>query len=204
MSQTPRSRYRFGVVLALAGAALFATSGVTLADTETGQHGHYVFKDDASTFGVNCVYASQGNDTYKLTQLVVKAPSLWWPDTNSGSNREHGTVGWRVFVQVSLPGAYGPWSTTFKTSIQKKTAYEDHPAYDPADKAPLAKWTISFNASAYDSRPNAYVRIEHKAFWYKPAGSTLGSVVHDQFNYQWKYGTTRGSTGACPIHFAVH
>ena len=74
--RTPK-RYRFGTILALAGAALFATSGVAVADTQVGQVGHYLFKEGAPV-GATCVYA-HSNGKYKLTQIVVKAPKLWWP-----------------------------------------------------------------------------------------------------------------------------
>ena len=195
---TPR-RYRFTALLALAGAALFATSGVALADTQTGQVGHYTFKDNASTYGATCIYAGSG--PYKLTQIVVKAPLLWWPDTSSSNNREHGTVGWQLSVQISKPGAYGPWHTLFMTTPQLKKAYEDQPAYDPADAANLVKWTLYING-AYKHDPNAYARVEHEAFWYAPDNSTMGTVVHDQFYYKWQNaGAATGSTGACPIHY---
>jgi hypothetical protein len=187
--------------VAVAGAALFATSGVALADTETGQHGHYLFKDDSSTYGATCVYSGSG--PYKLVQIVVKAPSLWWPDTNSGNNREHGKVGWQLSVQISTPGAYGPWHTLYVNPGEVKTAYEDQPPYDKADSANLATWTLNINGS-YKHKPNAYARIVHEAFWYNGDGSTMGTVTHEQVNYQWQhvFGPL-GSTGACPIHYGV-
>ena len=193
---TPR-RYRLTALVAIAGAALFATSGVALADTESGQHGHYVFKDDPSTGGATCVYTGSG--PYKLVQIVVKAPLLWWPDTNSSNKREHGKVGWQVSVQISTPGAYGPWHTLYSTIPQQKTAYEDQPAYDKADSPRLATWTLAINGS-YKHKPNAYARIEHEAFWYNPDWSIMGTVTHEQLNYKWQNVSNGGSTGACPIH----
>lgn len=197
--RTPK-RYRLSAVVALAGAAVFATSGLALADSESGQHGHYVFKDDASTKGATCVYA--GSDPYKLTQIVVKPPSLWWPDTDSSNNRQHGLVGWQVSVQISVPGAYGPWHTLYTTSPQVKKAYEDQPAYDKADMAKLATWTLAINGS-YKHKPHAYARIVQEAFWYNANGSMLGSVSHEQFNFKWQnVPNQNGSTTACPIHYA--
>src|SRR3954468_6820114 len=100
MTRSISRRSTLSVALAVAGAAVFATSGLTLADSESGQHGHYAFKDDASTGGATCVYSTAG----KLTEIVVKPPSLWWPDTDSGNNNEHGRVGWQLAVQISMPG----------------------------------------------------------------------------------------------------
>jgi len=172
---------------------------VTLADSETGQHGHYLFKDDATKYGATCIYAGSG--PYKLTQIVVKAPSLWWPDTVSGNNNEHGTVGWQLSLQISVPGAYGPWHTLFTTSPQQKTAHEDQPPYNPTDKAKLAQWTLNVNGG-FKHKPNAYAAVEHEALWYNPDSSTMGTVTHDQFYYKWQNVPGQsGSTGACPIHY---
>jgi hypothetical protein len=202
MTRRTRPAYRLSALLALAGAALFATSGVALADSQTGQVGHYLFKDDATKGGATCVYSGSG--TYTLTKIVVKAPALWWPNNNSSVNREHGKVGWQLSVLVSKPGAYGPWHTWYMTTTQVKTAYEDQPAYDAADKAPLATWTLNINAKAYKRYPNAYAGIEHTAFWYASNSSTMGSVVHDQFYFKWQNVPAQtGSTGACPIHYSV-
>jgi hypothetical protein len=196
---TPR-RYRFGTILALAGAALFATAGVAAADTESGQIGHYNFKDNQSKPNATCIYS--GSSHYSLNQIVVKAPSVWWPDTNSSNNREHGRVGWQISVQISLPGAYGPWKTLYMTEVDKKRAYEDQPPYDKADKAPLAQWTLNIPASNYNGKPNAYARVVPMLFWYAGDGSTMGSVTHDQTNYKWQNTTgITSSTTACPIHF---
>ncbi len=197
--RTPR-RYRLTAIAALAGAALFATSGLALADSETGQLGHYVFKDDQATGGATCVYSGSG--PYKLTQIVVKAPSLWWPDTNSGNSKQHGKVGWQPSVQISVPGAYGPWHTLYVAPAQTKTAYEDQPPYSKADRARLATYTLNINGS-YKHKPNAYARVEHEALWYKPDSSIMGTVTHDQFNYKWQNTPNAGSTGGCPIHWTL-
>jgi hypothetical protein len=199
--RTPR-RYRFGAMIAIAGAALFATSGVAAADTENGQHGHFNFRDNQSSPIVNCIYS--GTNPYRLTTIVVKAPGIWWPDLNSMNNREHGKVGWQLAVQTSLPGAYGPWKTFYSTDVDKRTAYEDNPAYDPADKAPLVKWTLSFNWANFSSHPNAYARIEGTASWYMSDGSTMGTVTHDFFYYKWtNVPGMSASTTACPIKFVA-
>ena len=194
--RTPK-RYRFGTILALAGAALFATSGVAVADTQVGQVGHYLFKEGAPA-GATCVYA-HSNGKYKLTQIVVKAPKLWWPDTTSENNRERGTVGWALTVEISEPGAYGPWHNLFTSQMVTKRAYEDQPPYDNADKARLPQMTLYINGG-YRKKPNAHARVIHDAYWYAN-GSTMGQVTHEQFNYaiQGVPGYS-GLTTACPIH----
>ncbi len=195
-----RRRLLTGTAIAL--CCLLGASGVALADTESGQHGHYLFTDDSTNRGVVCVYA--GSNPYRLVSLIVKAPSLWWWDTNSSSATEHGRVGWRAIVQVSLPGAYGPFNTVLRSSIQKATAYEDQPPYDVNDKAPLTRKKLAFDPAPYKSQPNAYVRVDAKAFWYRPNGSTAGWVRHTVFNYAWRnIPSMPGSTTACPIRVSI-
>jgi hypothetical protein len=190
---------RFAAALALTAAAMLASSGIALANSETGQHGHYLFKDDPVTFGATCVYVPLSSG-YKLTHIVVKPPSLWWPDTNSGNNREHGRVGWQLALQISVPGAYGPWHTLFNAPTQVKQAYEDQPAYDPADKANLPKMRLDVNGG-YRKKPDAHARVVHTAYWYANDNSVMGTVTHEQFNY--RIDGVPGHTGlttACPIH----
>jgi hypothetical protein len=195
----PRTlRGRLLASTAIALSCLLGASGVALADTESGQHGHYVFTDDVTNRGVVCVYA--GSNPYRLVRLVIKAPAVWWWDANSSSATEHGRVGWRAIVQVSLPGAYGPFNTVLKSSIQKATAYEDQPPYDLNDKAPLTRKRLDFDPAPYKSQPNAYVRVDAKALWYRPNGSAAGWVRHTIFNYTWRnIPGMQGSTTACPI-----
>ncbi len=191
-------RRRMASVTALALGALLSSSGVVFADSETGQTGHYMFREAPGGEGVVCVYSGSGN--FRLTKLIVKPPSLWWPDTDANNNRQRGRVGYRAFVQVSLPGAYGPWQPLKKTTIQKSTAYEDTPDYDMADRAPLTKRQVAFDPSPYGPESNAHVRVVYKAFWYRPNGSVAGTFTHEQFYYEWRNaGASTGSTTACPI-----
>lgn len=201
MPKHVRPRYRALTIAALALGALMASSGIAAADTTTGQVGHYIFKDNAETYGATCVYAGSG--PYKLTQIVVKPPSLWWPDTNSANNRQHGKVGWQPSLQISKPGTAGPWNTLFDAPAVVRVAYEDHPAYDAADKANLPKYTLFVNHS-YNKYPNANARIVHAAFWYAGDGTTKGSVMHEQVNYAWQNvpGVTSSTVG-CPIHYSA-
>ena len=194
-------RYRALTIGSLVLGAVMASSGVTAAaDTEVGQHGNYIFKDDASTYGATCVYSGSG--PYKLTEIVVKPPSLWWPDTNPANNLQHGKVGWQPSLQISKPGTSGPWNTLFDAPTVVRVAYEDHPAYDPGDKANLPKYTLYVNHS-YNKHPNAYARIVHEAFWYAGDGSTKGTVTHEQLNYGWlNVPGVSGSTTGCPVHYS--
>ena len=194
-------RFRALTITALALGALMASSGIAAADTVTGQVGHYAFKDSDVTYGAKCVYSGTG--PYKLAEIVVQPPLLWWPDTNATNNREHGKVGWQPSLQLSRHGTAGPWNTLFDAPTLVRTAYEDHPAYDPADSANLPRYTLYVN-HAYNKYPDMYARILHTAFWYAGDGSTKGTVTHEQMNYRWLNvpGMT-GSTMGCPIHFSA-
>jgi hypothetical protein len=195
-------RFRALTIVALALGALMASSGLAAAaDPETGQHGNYVYKDNETTYGATCVYSGSG--PYKLTQVVVKPPSLWWWDSNAANNRQHGMVGWQTSLQISRPGSDGPWNTLFSAPTLRRVAFEDHPTMDPADKANLPRMTLLVN-HAYTKYPNAYARVMHEAFWFGRDGSTKGTVTHLQVNYAWQnVPGMSGSTGGCPIHYSA-
>lgn len=184
--------------LALAVTAVLALAGAVQADSETGQHGNYLFRDDSGHAGAVCVYA--GSNPFRLVQIIVRAPYLWWPDTNAESNTQHGKVGFRGIVRLSKPGAYGPWDKIKQSDIHKATAYEDQPDYDVNDKAPLTKITMSFDPSKYSGHPNAYISVRIKGYWYKKNGDVLGTVTHDVFYYEFRnVPEADGGTTACPI-----
>jgi hypothetical protein len=193
---------RFLTGSALALSAVLALGGTVLADSESGQVGHYDFNDTQDHEGGVCVYA--GSNPYRLVQVVFKAPRVWWPDTNSDSNTQHGKVGFQGIVRESLGGAYGPYDLVKKSDIMKATAYEDHPDYDLSDKAPLTKITMSINPSNYSSHPNAYIHLRSKVFWYRSDGSVRGMASHDVFYYKWQnVPGNPAATTACPVRFSL-
>jgi hypothetical protein len=155
-------------------------SGVVAADNTTGQTGHYVFNDSSSKTGANCNYASIGNNTWRITSISARPPSVWWPNTSSNSNTEHGRVGWVVTVKHKHPSAT-TWTVVKASSVQKKTAYEDHPAYDSADKAPFTRITVSFNGASYPATEQFFITV--KVYWYKSNGSVLGTAFHQNVYY---------------------
>ena len=166
-------------------------AGAVAADGTTGQVGHYVFTDSASKPGATCVYNTTGGSEAFLNSVVVRAPSVWWPDTSSSSNTQHGQVGWKAIVKEGSPGS---WSTIASSSVQKKTAYEDHPFHDPADKAPFTNLTVSFTSNKF---MNYLVTV--KVFWYRADGSVKGTATHDVVHYRDRIDGT--SIGASPAAY---
>jgi hypothetical protein len=191
-----RSRLILGAVSAAVLSIVFA--GVVAADTVTGQHGNYVMNDngDAAATGAICRYADVGNLTYDIYKMVARAPSVWWMNTDSNKTTQHGTVGWRLIVLHKAPAA-STWSTVGKTSIQKKTAYEDQLVpYAASTKAPFTNLTFSINKANYPTTEQFMARV--KVFWYKSDGTVKGSVVHDVTYYRWAVGpATLGVNPRC-------
>ena len=185
------------IATSLAVSAILTLGGAAYADTETGQHGHYQFRDSYPDPGAVCVYA--GSNPYRLVQVIVYAPRLWWPDTNSDVTNQHGKVGFRGIIRVSKPGPYGPWAKVKQSEIMTATAYEDNPDYDLNDKAPLSKITFSFDPSKWSDHPNAYVQVRVKAYWYKKSGDVLGTVTHDVYNYEHRNSESNDGEVACQI-----
>ena len=176
------AKRKLALAAVLAAVVSIGLSGVVAADSVHGQTGHYVFTDDATHAGANCRYVGIGGNTWQLSSFSVRPPSVWWPDTSSNSDTQHGPVGWRVVVYHKHAAA-STWSKLKTSTIQRKTAYEDHPAYDPADKAPFTRITISVNASAYGATEQ--YRVNVRAIWFnKPYnGTVMGFAVHTAQNY---------------------
>ena len=76
-----------------------------------------------------------------------------------------------------------PWTTVFSSSIQKKTAYEDYPAYSDGDKAPFATRTLTWTSSK-----TVYFRIKVTVNCYRPNGTVKGHADHWYYTYDSSYG----------------
>jgi len=171
---------------------MFGLAGTVAA--QTGQTGNYLFTDSSTTAGVVCHYSSTGQN--QLDKVTVKAPSVWWPDTSSNSNTQHGTVGWQAFVYHKGASAT-TWKLLKKTTVHKATAYEGYPgAYDTADKAPFTNLAVSIPGTNYAFTHEFRVKV--KVYWYsKVDGSVMGSVAHTVLYYKWGPGSTDIRTDSC-------
>lgn len=144
-------------------------------DATTGQIGHYDVRDYAygsHDGSVDCVYHFTSGEM-RIKQFVVRKPRIWWPDTSSSSSRQHGTVGWKVRIQQSAHPATDPWVTVYTSSVQKHTAYEDHPGYDDHDRARFSTRTIGWT-----SGQDVSFRIKTTVYWYRSDGSIKGQLDH--------------------------
>jgi len=163
---------RLMVTVAFAIGLVVASSVAAAADSGSGQHGHFDFRDLQTHPEVTCAYTTS---QLTLTSIVVRPPRVWWPDTNAGNTHEHGNVGWRAIVQMATDGVNGPWSDLQSTRFQKAVAFEDHPLSDPADAAPFTKRTLAFHGP---QSPLMFVRVVVEARWYNADGSVKGWQQH--------------------------
>lgn len=173
------------VCLILAGAAP-ATAYTPPGDKETGQHAHYDFVDYATTSHdgrIDCTYRSLSSGSLRLKSFRVRPPRAWWYDTNSDTTHEHGTVGWRFRIQQTTDPDDDPWTTIYSSSIQKRTAHEDHPGYSDGDKA-----SFTTRSKSWSSSKTVYFRIKVTVYWYRSSGSVKGSVDHWYNLYDPSYG----------------
>jgi hypothetical protein len=184
----------FGAVVA-ASVLSIGFSGVAAADTVSGQVGHFIFTDGNSTTtaGAKCRYTQTDPNTWRIYRIVARAPKVWWPDTSSTSNTQHGRVGWRVILKYRHSGDTA-WTVLKKSAIQYATAYEDHPLYDSADKAPFTKIAVDFNGSNF--AVGDQFMVTDRVNWYRKDGSVRGYATHDVFYYnQIVSGSSFGVTG---------
>ena len=183
-----RSFLTLGAVLALTIAGAVPAA----ADTTTGQVGHYFIDDNETNEIVNCRY-NEVAGTPKLDKFVAKPPKVWWPDTDSGNDNQQGKVGWRILIQKTANPDTGPWSTTYTSSWVKKTAREDQPFQDAADAAPFTARGILWNRSG----ANTVFRVVYVLRWFKPNGTTMGTVKHRVVYYNLTGDGSGTGVGGC-------
>jgi hypothetical protein len=159
---------------ALALAGTLALAGVVGA--QSGTTGNYEFQDYP---GAKCKMVNDWGKHYALVKIVVRPPSVWWPDRDPSKANESGRVGWRAIIQKS-GGVDGPWTAVKRTPIQKATAYE-------GTQAPFTKQSVSWNP---EKQANSLVRVVVKAFWYRKDGSVLGRAKHTVLSYKVQFGKT--------------
>jgi hypothetical protein len=160
------------VVLAVSAPAAAYSPPV---DYQTGQIGHYDFRESGEgshDANVDCDYHVYSNGQRRLTKFVLRAPRIWWPDNDSDTTHEHGTVGWQYRVQMSPDPSSVPFSTVYTSGVQKRTAHEDHPGYSDGDKAPFSTRTLDWSSAHTES-----YRIKYTIIWFYPS-SANGTLSH--------------------------
>lgn len=172
---------RFATAVSLAATLSIGLTGVVAADNVVGQTGHYLFTDGSGEPGAGCLYRQTDAHTWRLFRIVVRPPMVWWPDTNADINRQHGRVGWRVIVWHKAP-ADSSWTLLTRSPIQRAIAYEDQPAYDPADRAPFTRIRVDINGAAFPV--SEQFRATVKAMWFRRDGTVRGYVTHDVQYYR--------------------
>jgi hypothetical protein len=164
-----------GAILAVVGS--LALTGVASADTTSGQTADHLYTDSQAKPGATCKYSpdSRGNNYYHVSKIVVPPPSVWWFDTDSNTNSEHGRVGWQFTVGHSTNGM--TWSLVKKSTVQKATAYEDSQnPYGNSTRAPFTKLSVTIDGGTYSLADQ--FRVTVKAIWYTPAGKVRGYATH--------------------------
>jgi hypothetical protein len=160
--------------LVLAASVASPASAYTLV-SKTGTVGGWSFDEGSSlqtasghcAYGANVVY----NWVY-FKSMTVKPPTV--KAINRTTKQDHQTVGWQLVMQqhlIALPMT-GSWTTIKKSSIQKKTAYDNAAALFTA-------LTVKYDAQVHDpdfqSLPYAY-RALVVITWYKADGTVQGTV----------------------------
>ncbi len=164
------------------------------ADLQTGQIGHYDFREYAygsHDGNVDCDYHSYSNGQHRIDEFTFRAPRIWWMDTDASTTHEHGTVGWQYRVQESTDPDTVPFATVKTSSTQKQTAHEDHPGYSDGDKAPFTTRHLSWSEGH-----TVYYRIKYTIYWYKTDGSVLGQLSHWYDLYDADFGASP-AIGVC-------
>ncbi|MDQ3937865.1 MAG: hypothetical protein M3253_04195 [Chloroflexota bacterium] len=113
------------------------------------------------------------------------------PKMRSVGSRQR--VGWRFFVQRSLLYEEPVWTTTYKSPIQKATAYS-------GVNASFDSMSVSVRVPA-DSWDDPYIyRVRVKMFWYRSDGRVQGTARHGVDFYAQ---TVDGDTGGGDWNYCV-
>ena len=154
---------------------------------ETGPARALRVQDDSVNYGATCIYSSSGRRQYKLTQIVVKAPSLWWPDTDSGNNREHGKVCWELIG----PDLHSRRLWTMEHAVHDTRADQDR-VRRPArlttrrTRRNLATWTLNINGVVQEQAKRLRTRGARGRSGSNGDARRSGTVTHEQFYYKWQ------------------
>jgi hypothetical protein len=116
--------------------------------------------DSRSSPGAYCTY--DGGNPRRREFVPVRMPRIFWPNTHPGRT-DSGTVGWRIELQVALPGQ--GWQVAYDSSITKGRATDRRPAK-------VAKLAINWRLI---HRVGASYRVRVFAYWYRPRGGILMS-----------------------------
>jgi hypothetical protein len=145
--------------------AALLLSGLLLAPgSAAAASGHpWVVTDIRGSPGAWCTY--DGGHPERRVFVPVPPPRLSWPDVHPGRT-DSGVVGWRIELQVRLPG--GRWHVAYDSSITRGRATDGRPAHVPK----LAvNWRLVHPVSAV-------YRVRLFAFWYRPDGRLLTTASH--------------------------
>ena len=107
-------------------------------------------------------------------------------------------VGWRFIVQRSPAFDDELWTTTYRSPIQKATAYLGVNASFTAMSVPVAVPVGSYNDPLY--------RVQVTMFWYTSDGTVQGKAMHavDYLSIIVDGHAWYGEWGSCVGHPAVH
>lgn len=170
-SHLPRRPFRLASAAFITLLAGVLAAGPVAADTDfghKGQVGPHSLRDTYSDGGAKCVYEvtfeDQGARWVRLAKVAVYPPRI-----RAISAKQK--VGWRFIVLRSQD--QGPWGATYRSPIQKATAYSDA----KAKFSPMGIKVIVPPPSTQFSNRHLY-RVVVKMFWFRADGSQQGSAKH--------------------------
>jgi hypothetical protein len=176
-------RRPFALLLAAAALALPAPSAFAgepiPPEKQTGSVGPTLIVDGPAMTAATCRYS----DTLplKLRSVIVKPPKVYWPDTNSDVDNQHGKVRHRVIVQRSTDGG-STWSLYRASAVQSAIAGEKV-------AAPLTKRTVSISLAS----KTTVFRVVSKIQWIRPNGSVRGTLLHWYHSTRWASDQLQGT-----------
>jgi hypothetical protein len=173
--------------LGLTVALITSIAALAPGSADASNQHPWIVSDTRSSPGAWCTY--DAGAPRRRVFVPVPAPRILWPDTHRGRT-DSGVVGWRIELQVHLPGR--AWRVAYDSSITRGRATDSRPARVPK----LAvNWRLLHAVSAV-------YRVRLFAYWYRADGGLLTSSSHTVHWYRLAHalhGWAPGSPGGWSV-----
>jgi hypothetical protein len=139
-----------------------------------------------------CRYKAPGDGpafNYRLRKIVVGAPVFY------GKTSTPQMVGWRFIVTRSMSGENGPFTETYRSPIQKRSATS-------TDAADFTSMSVGVNIPDVDNVTQVHYHVTLKLMRYRGDGSLKSRTTYVMPYYAWVENGDEGYwDGICPAGY---
>jgi hypothetical protein len=139
-----------------------------------------------------CRYRAPGDGPafdFRLKKIVVTGPTLY------GKKSTPQMVGWRFIVTRSMNSESGPWTETYRSPIQKRSATTTTPA-------DFSAMSVAVQIPDVENVVTVHYHVTLKLLRYRSDGSLKSKVTYLMPYYKWTENGQEGYwDGVCPAGY---